>query len=138
MPSAIIRIRWLAIRSNPISIDDLDMPPYQAVCSSVIRNNPFFFLSIAHFSHQAFIFSLLFALPTLTVGMILSIRSAQQNIVNSLKLLCSLYGTPKQFASLVLPLCGTSSAIEYRDFQFSLCKTVCTEGDSVKRLFGGR
>src|SRR5271156_2937205 len=64
---------------------------------------PFFFRSLIHRSIHAFILALLAPLPTLTVGIIFSIRSAQQNIVSSLKLLCSEYGTPKHDASCVLP-----------------------------------
>lgn len=78
---------------------------------SPILMTPFFLLSASHLSIQLFIFARPGALPTLTVGMIFSMFSAQQNIVNSRKLLCSEYGTPKQLASFVLPLCGTSSLI---------------------------
>lgn len=73
--------------------------------------SPVFLLSANHLSTHFFIVSLLFALPTLTVGITFSILSAQQNIVSSLKLECSEYGTPKQLAFFVLPLCGTSSLI---------------------------
>ena len=69
-------------------------PPSPSSSPFDILNKPFFFLSVAQRSHHAFIFSLLFALPTFTVGMIRSILSPQQNIVSSRKLLCSLYGTP--------------------------------------------
>ncbi len=92
---------------------------------------PFFFLSVIQRSIHDFILVLLAALPTLTVGMIFSIRSAQQNMVSSLKLLCSEYGTPKQDASRVLPRWGTSSAIAYLLFQLSLMSTVCTCGLST-------
>lgn len=64
---------------------------------------PFFRLSTAQRSHHAFIRSRLFALPTLTVGMTFSMRRAQQNMVSSRKLECSLYGTPKQLARLPDP-----------------------------------
>lgn len=80
--------------------------------------SPVFLLSANHLSTHFFIVSLLFALPTLTVGITFSILNAQQNIVNSLKLECSEYGTPKQLAFFVLPLCGTNSLIVYVDFQF--------------------
>jgi hypothetical protein len=89
----------------------VDRPP-SAYCNSVPGGNsqtPFFFLSCAHRSHHPFILSLPFAFPTLTVGITLSILSAQQKTVNSLKELCSEYGTPKQLARLVHPRCGTRS-----------------------------
>jgi hypothetical protein len=88
-------------------------------------------LSAVHRSIQLFIFALVAADPTLTVGTTFSIRSAQTNIVSSLNELCSEYGTPKQDASRVEPRCGTSSAIEYKDFQFWLCRMVWMEGESV-------
>jgi hypothetical protein len=95
---------------------------------------PFFFRSLIQRSIHTFILALLAALPTLTVGMIFSIRSAQQNIVSSLKLLCSEYGTPKHDASRVLPRWGTSSAMVYRLFQLSLMSTVCIAGLSTNLL----
>ena len=63
---------------------------YHAVALSSTLNSPFFFFSLFHFSIHAFIFSLDFAEPMFTVGMILSICRAQQNMVSSRKLLCSL------------------------------------------------
>lgn len=102
------------------------------------RMTPCFLLSANHLSIHTFIFALLAALPTLTVGTTLSILNAQQNIVNSLKLLCSEYGTPKHAASRVLPRCGTSCAIVYRLLQFSLVSTVLTDALSTDREFGAR
>jgi hypothetical protein len=99
--------------------------------SSPILIIPFFLLSPNHLSIQLFIFALLAALPTFTVGTTFSILSAQINIVNSLKLLCSLYGTPKQDASLVLPRCGTRSAIEKVERQLTEWRMVGIEGDAV-------
>src|SRR5690348_6007207 len=92
-------------------------PSSQHHPSSPSLNKPFFFFSSAHFPHQPFMRSRLFADPTLTVGMILSILSAQQNMVSSRKLLCSEYGTPKQLARLVLPRCGVKSFMLKVDFQ---------------------
>ena len=81
--------------SVPKTSTSIHPPPphgkhHQLLCPSSTLNSPFFFRSIAHFSHHPFILSLLFELPTFTVGITLSIRNAQQNIVSSLKLLCSL------------------------------------------------
>lgn len=85
----------------------IDNPLYHRSPST--RYNPLFLFSASHRSTHAFIRSRLFRLPTFTVGITRPIRSAQQNIVNSRNELCSLYGTPKQALSRVLPRCGTRS-----------------------------
>ena len=80
--------------------------------------------------------SLPFPLPTLTVGMIFSTLNAVQNIVNSLKLECSEYGTPKHLALFVDPRWGERSFIEYVDFQDVEYKMLETLGVS-RREEGG-
>src|SRR5947207_4467591 len=62
--------------------------PHPSAPASTLKS-PFLFFSTSHFSIQAFIFSRLLPLPTLTVGITRPIRNAQQNMVNSRNELCS-------------------------------------------------
>jgi hypothetical protein len=98
---------------------------------SPIFKQPFFLLSASHRSIHVFILALVAALPTLTVGTIFSILKEQTNNVSSRKLECSLYGTPKQDASRVLPRCGTRSCRVYVDLQFGEWIIVERVGESV-------
>ncbi|KZL81313.1 hypothetical protein CI238_00444, partial [Colletotrichum incanum] len=91
------------------------------------RISPPFLLSANHLSIQPFILFLDTSLPTLTVGTTFSMCSDMTNIASSRKLLCSLYGTPKHMASLVLPRCATKSFAPNRD-RHALPWRICVVG----------